>query len=164
MVWSNQDRKEYMKLYRQSDKYKLYIKQYKESDKYKLYNQRPEVKAYRRSEKYKARVKEYRKLNKHKVAKWSYSWRQRKKDLVYNHYGGYKCALCPESRPECLSIDHINGGGKKHIKEIGNDILLWLVRNKFPEGFRILCMNCNHSLGRVKHLEYIEEKQNVNTM
>ena len=33
------------------------------------------------------------------------------------HYGG-ECACCGEKRTEFLAIDHINGGGIKHRKEI----------------------------------------------
>ena len=49
---------------------------------------------------------------------------------------------------EFLAIDHINGGGNKHRKELKNDKLPgWLAKNNFPEGFRILCHNCNMALG-----------------
>lgn len=78
--------------------------------------------------------------------------RKRSKQIridVINHYGG-KCACCSESILEFLSIDHIDGGGKKHRKEIGgggNTFYRWLIRNNFPEGFRVLCNNCNMSIG-----------------
>ena len=66
---------------------------------------------------------------------------------VINHYGG-SCACCGESRYEFLAIDHINGGGKQHIKSIGdNRLAKWIKRNNYPEGFRILCHNCNMSYG-----------------
>jgi len=78
-------------------------------------------------------------------------YRQRKKIEVINHYGG-KCACCGESNIEFLAIDHINGGGNKHLKELfghvgGGDFYRWLIRNDFPEGYRVLCHNCNFSLG-----------------
>jgi hypothetical protein len=67
---------------------------------------------------------------------------RRKKVLEY--YGG-KCTCCGETIPQFLAIDHINGDGKKHRKEIGPmDITAWLVKNNFPDGFQILCHNCNH--------------------
>ncbi len=63
------------------------------------------------------------------------------------HYG-MKCACCGESRYEFLTIDHINGGGRKHNAEIGQGHLYrWLKKNNYPEGFRVLCHNCNQSLG-----------------
>ena len=77
-------------------------------------------------------------------------WRQNHKEQVMNHYGN-KCACCGESRIEFLTIDHIHGGGNKHRKEIhqagGSHFYRWLINNGFPEGFRVLCFNCNCSLG-----------------
>ena len=67
------------------------------------------------------------------------------------HYGGNPplCACCNEPNIEFLIIDHIKGEGNKHIKEIGGSakLFLWLRKNNYPEGFRILCYNCNSSLG-----------------
>lgn len=70
---------------------------------------------------------------------------------VFNKYGG-KCACCGESKHPFLSIDHINGGGKRHREEIGlgsGGVLFyqWLKDNGFPEGYRILCHNCNQAMG-----------------
>ena len=82
----------------------------------------------------------------HKVA------HQALKQLVFAAYGGAKCACCGESHQEFLSIDHINGGGAAHRKEIGwvsGNIYGWLKRNNFPAGFRVLCLNCNFALGHV---------------
>jgi len=68
------------------------------------------------------------------------------RDLVYKSYGGYRCACCGETEPKFLSIDHINNDGAKHKREFrirtGEQMYRWLVRNKFPQGFQILCMNC----------------------
>ena len=41
-----------------------------------------------------------------------------------------------------LSIDHINSDGASHRKEVGNGMYRWLLKNNFPEGFQVLCMNC----------------------
>lgn len=56
---------------------------------------------------------------------------------------GNKCACCEESMIEFLCIDHVNGGGGKHRKEIGNKIYRWLEKQNYPEGFQVLCWNCN---------------------
>lgn len=61
------------------------------------------------------------------------------------HYGG-KCSECGESRPLRLAIDHMNNDGNTHRKEInkyGSGFFKWLVDNDFPEGFQVLCHNCN---------------------
>lgn len=59
-------------------------------------------------------------------------------------YGG-KCVCCGESHPAFLTIDHINGGGTKHRAEIGkgNATYKLLRRQGYPEGYQILCWNCN---------------------
>lgn len=48
-----------------------------------------------------------------------------------------------------LSIDHINGDGGKHRKELnihgGKEFYKWLVKNNYPEGYQVLCMNCQWS-------------------
>lgn len=62
------------------------------------------------------------------------------------HYGGCppKCSCCGENRPEFLQIDHVNGGGTKERKTRRyNHLAAWLVRRGFPDGFRVLCANCN---------------------
>jgi hypothetical protein len=66
------------------------------------------------------------------------------------HYGGERpsCACCGEDHYEFLCIDHINGGGTRHIKERGNpNIGQWIRKNNYPDGFRVLCHNCNMALG-----------------
>lgn len=64
---------------------------------------------------------------------------------VFERLGG-KCECCGESDQAFLTIDHINGDGadqrRKHTGQ--QNIYTWLVGNKFPPGFRILCANCNH--------------------
>ena len=78
---------------------------------------------------------------------------RRTKLKVLEAYGGCKCACCGETHMEFMTIDHINGGGEKHRKELiaqgrsGNPLYGWLIRNKFPAGFRVLCMNCNFAIG-----------------
>lgn len=73
---------------------------------------------------------------------------QKNKDQVYAAYGGYRCTCCGETAPEFLSVDHIDGSGAAHRKHVpGSGLYRWLIRNNFPKGFRILCMNCNFAIG-----------------
>lgn len=53
------------------------------------------------------------------------------------------CNCCNENNIDKLTIDHINGGGRKHIKEVGNKIYRWTKKNNFPQGYQVLCFNCN---------------------
>ena len=70
--------------------------------------------------------------------------------LCLNAYSNnvIKCACCGENHIEFLGIDHINGGGLKHRREIKTTNIYWWLKNyNFPKGFRVLCNNCNMSLG-----------------
>ena len=64
---------------------------------------------------------------------------------VLRAYGGDnpKCDCCGESIIEFLSIDHIDGGGRQHRQQIKKSIYIWLKQNDFPDGYRVLCHNCN---------------------
>ena len=65
------------------------------------------------------------------------------RDQVFSAYGGYICACCRETEKAFLTIDHINNDGCKHRKEIGqSNVYRWLKQNNFPDGFQVLCMNC----------------------
>ena len=73
----------------------------------------------------------------------------RLRNEMFDHYGR-SCACCGETRPEFLTIDHVDGGGAAHRREGvkgGSQTMRWLRRNKFPAGFRILCANCNLAMG-----------------
>jgi hypothetical protein len=81
------------------------------------------------------------------------AWHQKLRRDVLTHYsgGGPFCACCGESHYEFLSLDHINGGGgkeRKSLKVTSNKPIYARLRNEgYPEGFRVLCMNCNHARG-----------------
>ncbi len=70
------------------------------------------------------------------------------KTEIITHYGNGKlaCVKCGFDDIRALSIDHINGSGCTHRKEIpsGTSMYLWLKRNNFPDGYQTLCMNCQY--------------------
>ena len=68
---------------------------------------------------------------------------------VVRYYGG-ACACCGDEHTEFLAIDHIEGGGNRHRASLGTgaSFYRWLVREGFPEGFRVLCHNCNMAIGQ----------------
>jgi hypothetical protein len=72
---------------------------------------------------------------------------------IVNHYGG-KCAMCGESRLEFLTIDHVDGGGRKQVKLLGGkrSLYRWIIKNNFPNGFQVLCWNHNY----LKHVVVLE--------
>lgn len=78
-----------------------------------------------------------------------------RKARVIEAYGG-KCACCGETVIPFLTIDHIANNGAEHRREIGgsSSIYWWLVNQGFPEGFQVLCWNCNaakHLVGVCPH-------------
>jgi hypothetical protein len=113
---------------------------------------RARAKAYSANNKDKKRDydRAYYKAHPERVQAWSDNGKPRRqqlmatrKQIVLNHYGN-TCECCGEPLVEFLTIDHINGGGNKHRKSIGNiHFYSWLIKNNFPIGYRTLCMNCN---------------------
>lgn len=73
--------------------------------------------------------------------------RSRLREDMLDAYGRCcACPNCPETNPAFLTLDHINGGGRAHRKEINSgDGLLRRVRDEgYPaDKYRLLCMNCN---------------------
>ena len=73
--------------------------------------------------------------------------------LAYYSNGDIKCECCEERFLEFLSIDHINGGGTAQRRLLGTRdtyVILQKIKNdtgQYPEGFRVLCHNCNQSYG-----------------
>jgi len=71
---------------------------------------------------------------------------------VLSHYGG-RCACPPCGYSNLnkkirgksfLQMDHVNGNGGEHRKIMGRIPLYpWLLREKFPPGYRVLCIVCN---------------------
>lgn len=69
---------------------------------------------------------------------------QDRKELVFQHYGRV-CSCCGEAEPLFLSVDHVDNNGATHRKAIGGGSATykWLIDNGFPDGFQVLCRNCN---------------------
>lgn len=77
----------------------------------------------------------------------SKKWVEELKFEVISVYG--PCYCCDENRIEFLTIDHIDGGGAKHRKEInmvGYRFYSWLKNNNYPKEFRTACANCNMAI------------------
>lgn len=70
------------------------------------------------------------------------------------------CRCCGEATLEFLALDHVNGSGNKHRKEVGTLAMAdWAKRNNYPPGlFQVLCHNCNLAkgfYGRCPHQGYM---------
>ena len=60
------------------------------------------------------------------------------------------CRCCEETMMEFLAVDHIDGRKnlpekEKNLRSVG--LLNFLIKNNFPEGYQILCHNCNMAKG-----------------
>lgn len=63
----------------------------------------------------------------------------------YGKNGG--CVCCEEKEMSFLTIDHIKDNGSDHRGEKGkpgggNHLYRFITRSGFPEGFQVLCFNC----------------------
>ena len=72
---------------------------------------------------------------------------------VMTHYGRV-CACCKEDQIEFLAIDHIHGHGaadrlEKTGRKNGSGGVFYrkLRQLGYPEGYRVLCHNCNMAIG-----------------
>jgi hypothetical protein len=71
---------------------------------------------------------------------------------VFGHYGRVcACPGCGET--ERLTIDHVNGGGGEHLRQLGfssrAQFYVWLVAQGFPDDppLQTMCDPCNNSKG-----------------
>jgi hypothetical protein len=108
---------------------------------------------------------EYKLKNKEILRKKEKQERIRLKQEVITHYGG-KCNCCSEILLDFLTIDHINNNGAEHRRELkitsGNVFYRWLKNNNYPEGYQVLCSNCNLSkrINNGKCIHQILKKNN----
>lgn len=105
--------------------------------------------AYRKSHKKQTmeRLNEWKREHPDKIKEYGSRANRKMKERVLAHYGNV-CVGCGESDFDVLTIDHINGGGTKHIRSLNVSFYAWLIKNNFPPGYRTLCWNCN--AGRAK--------------
>lgn len=75
---------------------------------------------------------------------------------VINHYGGV-CVCCGIAEIAFLALDHKDGGGAEHRREVGTTAMThWVRKNGYPPIFQVLCHNCNmakHIHGGCPHQE-----------
>lgn len=85
-----------------------------------------------------------------------------------DHYGGKcSCKGCNETELVMLTIDHVFGGGNEHRRKLfkrkhsgggGESFYRWLKANNWPEGFRVLCFNCNYAHHRLGYCPHTRKK------
>lgn len=97
-----------------------------------------------------ARNTKYREKHKEEVAnkmkQWHIKYHEALKIEVFSHYskdGGLECARCGVIDIDVLCLDHINGNGGGRIRRGGWLLYRQLRKQGFPEGYQVLCANCN---------------------
>lgn len=93
------------------------------------------------------RMRAWRKRNPERATQLYREWYRRAKlrALIAYSQDPPDCACCGEGDIGFLTIDHTHGGGNAHRREVGggNNLLVWLKKQGYPEGFQVLCFNCN---------------------
>lgn len=71
--------------------------------------------------------------------------------LSYYSKGVAKCCLCGNNNINMLELDHIDEVclADKKREKVGTDFYLTVKRNDYPDGYQVLCANCNWE----KHLK-----------
>jgi hypothetical protein len=71
----------------------------------------------------------------------------RLKEETFKTYGGVRCSCigCTITNIKVLELDHIHGKGNEERKTrgSGNQFYQYLRKSGYPEGYRVLCANCN---------------------
>ncbi len=88
----------------------------------------------------------YRKKNAKILAKKKHEYYTRMKHEGIGHYGG-KCECCGESIKEFLTLEHKNGRDKDKKKLTGKKMWCRAKSEGYPDGYTVLCFNCNCSKG-----------------
>lgn len=78
---------------------------------------------------------------------------------VIEHYSKGKncCARCGIGDMRVLDLDHINNDGAEQRKKVSS-VTYWVYRNNFPEGYQVLCRNCNWVKEIEKRMDDFEKK------
>ena len=82
----------------------------------------------------------YKNREKIRVAASKFNLSMKKRVIV--GYGGC-CECCGINDYRFLTVDHKNNDGVKHRKQYRGSINSFIIKNKFPNEFRVLCFNCN---------------------
>ncbi len=102
----------------------------------------------RNREAIKQRVKDWVKSNPEKRRRNALAYYYRLQHAAIEAYGGYRCSWCGIDEPLVLCLDHVANNGRDHRREIGSigghKFYKWLRDEGYPDGFQVLCMNCNH--------------------
>lgn len=105
------------------------------------------------SAKLKCLAKEQRIKNREQIQTYRREKRNQRRAQVIQKLGRV-CCRCGFSDARALQIDHVNGGGRKESKRLGNGMRLYEeVLNDTSNKYQLLCANCNW-IKRAENKEY----------
>ena len=88
--------------------------------------------------------------HKQQTLKHNFSWRQALKLEVFSYYSKSPipfCLHCGQTDIDVLCLDHICNGGVQQRIRLGNigghKFYSRVKKHDFPEGYQVLCANCN---------------------
>ncbi len=137
--------KKYYQTEKGKEKLKLAQKKYYQTEKGKM-----ALKKY--YQKY-SKTNKFKKMMSKSLIKYNSNNRARAIEIL-----GGKCVHCGFSDSRALQIDHINGGGCKENRKIGNTTVCRIIIRNPEESklkYQLLCANCNW----IKRAENKENKQ-----
>jgi len=142
---------------------KLWGKEYAKDPKRLMLVNSPEYKQYMKEYSKKYRQNEEYKARKNQKTR---AFRAALRLEILSHYsnGSLICSCCGFGDVRALDLDHIKNEGGDHRKKIGRrgatyDIYAELKGNGFPDGYQVLCRNCNW----IKELERRKNAQRCDT-
>jgi len=105
-----------------------------------------------------AHQRQYSHAHREQDRTWHKEWRSKHRDhfnytrrlldakirlRILRHYSpNLACAACGYRDIRALSLDHINRNGREMRARLGSHERQWIIKNNFPEGYQVLCMNC----------------------
>ena len=139
--WRENNREHYLELSR------AYSKKRRMKPEVKEY-QKNYLKKWKETNKDKIRGYQIKSFNKHRVKNYANSrqWAKNLWNEYLDHYGKL-CACCGEQEIRFLTIEHLNGDGHLHRKQIKCRSkamqILDIKRRGWPSEYTVLCFNCN---------------------
>lgn len=91
----------------------------------------------------------YREKNREKLRADTTARRMQDKQIILERYGK-ECAICGFDDIRALQLDHIEDNGSQERKELGGQkfsgvkFYRYLIKQDLPNGYQILCANCNN--------------------
>jgi hypothetical protein len=73
------------------------------------------------------------------------SYHKTRLEVIAHYSPDISCVKCGfKNHIAALSIDHIDGSGNEMRRNVKghSQIYRWLKKNEYPEGYQVLCMNC----------------------